>query len=229
MNQTKKGSKTYAVAWRARYNLQRREKEPTPIYADRRAYFVEVRLDQNMPSFVEPLTRCFRALGSARNGKSSMDGRNGMSHAGVGTPEDWLVRNFGDHLRSDRTHGRCSSEGRVSFEAEAVYRGILFGSAFVTLMPTSDARAHEVLQISADRFVRPVRIYMLKNADGTPKRDPTTNQLVRDVIVQQRLLPKGRKHDDMRLEYDVSAARAQLQEITRLIKARHDNNPGGPL
>jgi hypothetical protein len=98
----------------------------------------------------------------------------------------------------------------------------LFGSAFVLLMLTADARSHEVLQISADRFVRPVRIYLVKNADGTPKRDPTTNQLVTDVMVQQRLLPKGRKHDDLRLEYDVSAARAQLQEITRLLKAKHD-------
>ena len=40
MNQTKRGSKSYEVAWVARYNLQRRAKEPTPIYADRRAYFV---------------------------------------------------------------------------------------------------------------------------------------------------------------------------------------------
>jgi hypothetical protein len=50
----------------------------------------------------------------------------------------------------------------------------------------------------------------------------TTNQLVTDVIVQQRLLPKGRKHDDLRIEYDVSAARTQLQDITRLLKAKHD-------
>ena len=34
MNQTAKGSKAYEVAWYARYNLQRRVKEPTPIYAD---------------------------------------------------------------------------------------------------------------------------------------------------------------------------------------------------
>ncbi len=37
----------------------------------------------------------------------------------------------------------------------------------------------------------PVRIYVVKNADGTPKRDPVTKQLVTDVIVQQRLFPKG--------------------------------------
>ena len=222
MNQTKRGSKSYEVAWFARYHLQRRAKEPTPIYADRRAYFVEARLGSDMPWFIAPLARWFGAVGSGRNGKTSMDGRSGMCHAGVGTPEEWLVRYFGDHLRSDRIHGRYWSEGRVWFEPEALYRGILFGSAFVTLMLTADARAHEVLQISADRVVRPVRIYLVKNADGTPKRDPTTNQLVTDIIIQQRLLPKGRKHDDLRLEYDVSAARAQLQEITRLLKAKHD-------
>jgi hypothetical protein len=70
------------------------------------------------------------------------------------------------------------------------------------------------------------RPYVVKNADGTPKRDPVTKQLVTDVIVQQRLLPKGRKHDDLRLEYDVSAARVQLQEITRLLKvARNGQIP----
>ena len=69
-----------------------------------------------------------------------------------------------------------------------------------------------MLQISADRFVRPVWIYVVKNTDGTPKRDPTTNQVVTDVIVQQRLLPKCRKRDDQRLQYDVSAARTHVQE-----------------
>jgi hypothetical protein len=77
-------------------------------------------------------------------------------------------------------------------------------------------------QISADRFVTPVRVYVVKNADGTPKRDPVTKQLVTDVIVRQRLLPKGRKHDDLRLEYDVSAACVHLQKITRLLKAKHN-------
>ena len=88
-------------------------------------------------------------------------------------------------------------------------------------MLTASTRSHKVLQISANRFVTPVRVYVVKNADGTPKRDPVTKKLVTDVIVQQRLLPKGRKHDDLRLEYDVSAARVQLQEITRILKAAH--------
>ena len=109
----------------------------------------------------------------------------------------------------------------MCFDPEATYRGVLFGTAIVTLMLTADARIHEILQISADRFVKPVRVYVVKNPDGTPKRDPTTNKIVTDVIVEQRLLPKGRKRDDLRLQYDVSAARDHLQEITRLLKAAH--------
>jgi hypothetical protein len=35
------------------------------------------------------------------------------------------------------------------------------------------------------------------------------------------LLPKGRKRDDLRLQYDVSAARQHFQEMTRLLKAAH--------
>jgi hypothetical protein len=221
MNQTNKGSKSYDIAWLARYNLQRRAKEPTKIYADPHAYFVEAHLGPNMPWFMVPAERWFHSLGSGRNGKTALDRRNGASHAGLGTPDDWLARYFGDHLRSDRRHGRYSSEGKVWFEPEAMYRGALFGSAIVILMLTASTRSHEVLQISADRFVTPVRVYVVKNADGTPKRDPVTKKLVTDVIVQQRLLPKGRKHDDLRLEYDVSAARVQLQDITRLLKAAH--------
>ena len=109
----------------------------------------------------------------------------------------------------------------VCFDPEATYRGVLFGTAIVTLMLTADARIHEILQISADRFVKPVRVYVVKNPDGTPKCDPTTNKIVTDVIVEQRLLPKGRKRDDLRLQYDVSAARVHLQEMTRLLKAAH--------
>jgi integrase len=39
------------------------------------------------------------------------------------------------------------------------------------------------------------------------------------VIVEQRLLPKGRKRDDLRLQYDASAAHVHLQEIARLLKS----------
>jgi hypothetical protein len=221
MDQTEPGSETREVARLARYYLQRRAKEPTPIYADPHAYFAEVHLGDQMPWFIVPVERWFRGLGQGRCGKMAIDGRRGMCHAGLGTPDDWLVRYFGEHVRSDRRHGRRPMAS-VCFDPEATYRGALFGTALVTLMLTADARAHEVLQISADRFVRPVRIYVVKNADGTPKRDPTTNRIVTDVIVQQRLLPKGRKRDDQRLEYDVSAARTHLQEMTRLLKAVHD-------
>src|SRR5207245_1844250 len=109
----------------------------------------------------------------------------------------------------------------VCFDPEARYRGVLFGTAVVTLMLTADARIHEILQISADRFVKPVRVYVVKNPDGTPKYHPTTTNIVTDVIVEQRLLPKGRKRDDLRLQYDVSAARVHLHEITHLLKAAH--------
>ena len=98
---------------------------------------------------------------------------------------------------------------------------MLFGTAIVTLMLTADARIHEILQISADRFVQPVRVYVVKNSDGTPKCDPISNKIVTDVIVEQRLLPKGRKRDDLRLQYDVSAARVHLHQITRMLKAAH--------
>jgi hypothetical protein len=86
---------------------------------------------------------------------------------------------------------------------------------------TFNTRIHEILQISADHFVTPVRVYVVKNPDGTPKVDPITNKIVTDVIVEQRLLPKGRKRDDLRLQYDVSAGRVHLQEMTRLLKAAH--------
>jgi len=109
----------------------------------------------------------------------------------------------------------------VCFDPEATYRGVLFGTPIVTLMLTADARIHEILQISVDRFVKPVRIYVVKNPDGTPKRDLATNRIVTDVIIEQRLLPKGRQRDDLRLQYDVSAARQHMQEITRLLKAAH--------
>jgi hypothetical protein len=107
----------------------------------------------------------------------AIEGRRGMCHAGVGTPDDWLVKYFGEQVRPDRRHDR-RPKASVCFDPEATYRGALFGTALVTLMLTADAGAHEVLQISTDRFVRPVRIYVVKNPDGTPKRDPTTNQIV---------------------------------------------------
>ncbi len=85
-------------------------------------------------------------------------------------------------------------------------------------MLTADARIHEILQISVDRFDKPARMYIVKGPDGLPKRDSTTKKLITDVIVEQFLLPKGRKSDDLRLRYDVSAARVHLREIMGVLK-----------
>jgi len=88
MDQTEPGSKTHEVARLARYYLQRRAKEPTPIYADPHAYFAEVHLGDQMPWFMAPVERWFRGLGQGRCGKMAIDGRRGMCHAGLGTPDD---------------------------------------------------------------------------------------------------------------------------------------------
>ncbi len=41
------------------------------------------------------------------------------------------------------------------------------------------------------------------------------------MIVEQRLLPKGRNRDDPRLQYDVSAGRVHLHEMIRLLRSAH--------
>lgn len=201
--------------WRARCK--------SGIYANPRAYFVEVHPGEGMPWFIQPITHWYARLSQgARGGKTlQADGRFGAMHAGIGTPEDWLALYLAQGIVSDRRHGRCPVATGVCFDPEAIYRGVLYGTAIVTLMLTADARIHEILQISADRFVKPVRVYVVKNRDGTSKRDPATNRIVTDVIVEQRLLPKGHKRDDLRLQHDVSAARVHLQAITQLLKAAH--------
>src|SRR5437899_7758882 len=175
-----------------------------------------------MPWFMGPVGDWFTgfALTPGRT-KPQADGGTGHSHAGVGTPEDRLAKYFSVLFTADRLSGRDPMVVGVCFDPEATYRGVLFGTAIVTLMLTADARIHEILQISADRFVKPVRVYVVKNPDGTAKCDPITNKILTDVIVEQRLLPKGRKRDDLRLQYDVSAARVHLHEIARLLKAVH--------
>jgi len=200
---------------RLRYGANRR------IHADPHAYFVEVHPTYAMPWFMGPVARWHARLGQPLRGSAQADGGIGASHAGAGTPEDWLATYLGALIASDRRYGRRGMPTGVCFDPEATYRGVLFGTAIVTLMLTADARIHEILQISADRFVKPVRIYVVKNPDGTPKRDPTTKRIVTDVIIEQRLLPKGRKRDDLRLQYDVSAARVHLQAIAQLLKAAH--------
>jgi len=194
------------------------------VRADPHTYFVEVHSTDGLPWFMGPVTRWHKRLTQGGQAGARANGELGTGHAGVGTPGDRLVSYLGRVFASDRQHDvrhvRPTAAG-VCFEPEAMYRGVLFGTAIVTLMLTADARLHEILQISVDRFVKPVRIYVVKNPDGTPKRDPTTNRIITDVIVEQRLLPKGRQRDDLRLQYDVSAARVHLQEITRLLKAAH--------
>jgi hypothetical protein len=86
----------------------------------------------------------------------------GHSHAGLGTPEKRLAKYVSIQFSTDRHAGRHRMKVGVCFDPEATYRGVLFGTAIVTLMLTADARIHEILQISADRFVKPVRIYIVK-------------------------------------------------------------------
>jgi hypothetical protein len=221
VQQTAPGTRTYLLALKARSSLKKRAK--AGIHANPHAYFVEVHSSETeaTPWFMGPVADWYARLARGqRNGGPSNAGR-GTGHAGVGTPAEWLVRYLRHFVLADRQQERHTSKAGVCFDPEATYRGVLFGTAIVTLMLTADARIHEILQISVDRFVRPVRLYIVKNPDGTPKRDPTTNKIVTDVIVEQRLLPKGRKRDDLRLQYDVSAARGHLQEITRLLQATH--------
>jgi hypothetical protein len=214
------GTKEWVLALRARSRLGGRVK--ARIHADPHAYFVEVHPTQTMPWFMGPVNDWFArfALTPGRT-KPQADGGTGRGHAGVGTPEDWLAKYLSVLISSDRYFGRNPMTVEACFDPEATYRGVLFGTAAVTLMLTADARIHEILQISTDHFVKPIRVYVVKNPDGTPKYDSITKKVVTDVIVEQRLLPKGRTRDDLRLQYDVSAARVHLQEMTRLLKAAH--------
>jgi hypothetical protein len=217
--QSEPGTEERERAFKARASWKGRAREG--VHADPHAYFVEVQSADEMPWFMGPVAQWHARLGHTRHGGLQADGSFGVGRAGVGTSEERLVRSFAKLIAADRKHGRRPTAAGICFDPEATYRGVLFGSAIVTLMLTADARIHEILQISVDRFVKPVRVYVVKNPDGTPKRDPTTNKIVTDVIVEQRLLPKGRKRDDLRLQYDVSAARQHLQDMTRLLKAAH--------
>jgi hypothetical protein len=214
-----RGTREWKLALAARASLRFQAKKRIHIDADR--YFVEVHSTQAMPWFMRPVSEWFARFGHSPGRSAQADGGTGHALAGVGTPEKWLAQYLSVVLRADRGAARHPTRTGVCFDPEATYRGVLFGTAIVTLMLTADARIHEILQISADRFVTPVRVYVVKNPDGAPKYDPTTKHIVTDVIVQQQLLPKGRKRDDLRLHYDVSAARAHLHEITRMLKAAH--------
>ncbi len=214
------GTKEWKLALAARSSFRFQAKKR--IHADPHAYFAEVHLAEAMPWFMGPVGDWFaRFAHTPGHSKARADGGTGQVRAGVGTPEERLANYFSALFTADRLSGRDPMLVGVCFDPEATYRGVLFGTAIVTLMLTADARIHEILQISADRFVKPVRVYVVKNPDGTPKCDPITNKIITDVIVEQRLLPKGRKRDDLRLQYDVSAARVHLHEIARLLEAVH--------
>jgi len=217
---TAPGTREREQASTAQHNWQLRAR--SAIYASPYVYFVEVHPTSEMPWFIGPAADWYTRLGRAPrlSGTPASEGMD-TCHAGVGTPDDGLTKYLSALIASERHYGRRTLAAGACFEPEALHRGVLFGTAIVTLMLTADARIHEILQISVERFVKPVRIYVVKNPDGTPKRDPLSNQIVTDVVVEQRLLPKGRKRDDLRLQYDVSAARVHLQQMTAQLKAAH--------
>src|SRR6266581_2498856 len=220
MQQTAPGTKARERAFQTCSNWKDRAR--TGIHADPHAYFVEVHPAEDMPWFMGPVAEWQARLGGGQwRGEALADRGMSTGHAGVGVAEEWFGNYLGHLIASDRQDDVRPMVAGLCFEPEAMYRGVLFGTAVVTLMLTADARIHEILQISVDRFVKPVRVYVVKNPDGMPKREPTTNRIITDVIVEQRLLPKGRKRDDLRLQYYVSAARQHLQDMTRLLKAAH--------
>jgi hypothetical protein len=194
-----RGTKERRLALAARASLRFRARNR--IHMDPQMYFVEVHSTHAaMPWFMGPVSEWFaRFAHTPRRSKAQADGGTGHPLAGVGTPEKRLASYLSVLLNANRLAGRHPIDVGVCFDPEATHRGVLFGTAMVTLMLTADARIHEILQISADRFVTPVRVYVIKNPDGTPKYDSIAKRVVTDVIVQQRLLPKGRKRDDLRL------------------------------
>ena len=191
----------------------------TGIYADPHAYFVEVHRWTAMPWFMGPVGGWYARLGQPGQPLGA-DGGKACAMLEWARPESgWsstsAVVSRIAALTDARRRPACASSLRRRTA------GVLFGTATVTLMLTADARIHEILQISADRFVKPVRVYVVKNPDGTPKRDPATNRIVTDVIVEQRLLPKGRKRTTSGCSTTSARRAIHLQEMTRLLKAAH--------
>ncbi len=62
---------------------------------------------------------------------------------------------------------------------------------------------------------------VVKNEAGEPVMNPATARPRYSVIVLQRLLLKGRRHDSERNTFNVSAAAPLLQEISEALRARH--------
>ena len=147
-------SKERLVAVRAQSEWK--DRAGTGIHADPHAYFVEVHSTDGMPWFMGPATRWHaRLTQDGLVGARASGGAIGVGHAGVGTPVERLVSYLGRVFASDRQCAVRPTAAGVCFEPEALYRGVLFGTAIVTLMLTADARIHEILQISVDRFVKP--------------------------------------------------------------------------
>ncbi len=208
--------------WRS---IQRAGKRAGRVYRDSSIYFVEAHPGGAMPWFMCPTAAWFKEMHDPeRRTKKNYhgvqaDGQLGANHAGLATPDRYMTDFFSRVSRRERGWGPVPG---IWFEPEALYRGVLYGSAIVMLMLTSDARIGEVMQVSEDRFVRPARLYVLKNPDGTPRRDPETQEIVTDAIFEQLLLEKGRKGDEERQPHNVSAAMPQLLEIMRLLTATHN-------
>jgi hypothetical protein len=98
------------------------------------------------------------------------------------------------------------------FEPEALYVGTLFGAALATLALSNGARASELLQVSADRFV--TRVYEPQH-DGRPTGE-------RRVIVLQHLLAKGGRTEAERQLFPISPwALELLTEIGGRLRAAH--------
>jgi hypothetical protein len=158
--------------WRS---IQRTGKRTGRVYKDPSTYFAEAHPDAEMPWFMYPTAAWFKEMHDPERrtksnyGAVQADGRLGANHAGLATPDRYMTQFFSRVSLHERAWGPVPG---IWFEPEALYRGILYGSAIVMLMLTSDARIGEVMQVSEDRFVRPARLYVLKNPDGTPRRDP---------------------------------------------------------
>jgi hypothetical protein len=98
------------------------------------------------------------------------------------------------------------------FEPESLYIGTLFGAALATLALSNAARASELLQVSADRFV--TRVYEPQR-DGRPTGE-------RRVIVLQHLLAKGTRTEAERQLFPISPwALELLTEIGDRLRAAH--------
>jgi len=174
----------------------------TPDLPDR--YFLQ--LDDDSAEYPWPIAVVARG-GLLSHGRRSNEISN---HGGLATPSHvmayWFTRQTDLYKRA--------------VEPEALYRGVLYGATLAILALTSEARQGELVQVSADRF-EPPRPYVVKDEAGEPIINPATGRPRYSVILLQRLLPKGRRHDSERNIFNVSGAALLLQEISDGLRARH--------